>query len=652
LLFTFYDFLLPKRRRKTNKKMTDLARPIAVGHEAELRVPIQIDNSFIARERRGWEEFNEQSALTGNQQQRSFVPVQKSDMAAIEKMWDAVHLFRSVEQMHRDELIRGGLQIQVGKNTPVHFASDSFAGKVLLEWGIEVMIELWKRGFALVTAVPQRPEMRFTNKWRQTNGEGDDDSSSSDEDEDQPPAKRQKTGSGDQRKKKGKKKNAKESTNKANAFDLEMEPRVLPAVDYDIFYRRSMYGENQWEVRRPAEFDMETSGGSVTQGRHMKGVYIISVSPPNPRTGEIRSKLASLWRDYQRIEQKWTNASRAETSRSQYHIFTEQQKQAGQVAPQSIITSRIEGVSMPPEDCKNGPEGFSSGLHPSPNDMSISMFQALQPDEFIEYMNRIQQIRHAHQFPGPRFDLGGERKLVNPSMPEPPTEFIKQILAWKTEVLETFAIPSSMVLAEATNGKVAHNENAKDLWHEHMASVKQDILGPMTDMYRLLTAAQRDALVVKLGAQQRAKGKLHPNTKKLDKMTRIQLSLPGIPPPAVIENLYEKGRLKYKPYISYTAAYYNMPIEHFEEEPTLSVMELLTGGKSSMQESDQELKTQMQDKQAKADLRQAQFAAGAQKSLAQEKGKQDRLKLKETAKSAEGSSGAKSKPKTKKKKAK
>ena len=621
--------------------MTDLARPVAVGHEAELRVPIRIDRSFIDRERRGWEEFNWQNS-SGNQSQRPFVNVQKDGIAAVNRMWRDVHLCRVIEQMHRDELIRGGLQIQIGKSPSVHFGSDSFAGKILLEWGIGVMIELWKQGFALVTAVPQRPEMQFTNKWRQTNDTTADDG----DDDELPPAKRQKTNET----KKKKKTEKEEETDPAHAFDLEMEPRILPAAEYDVFYRRSLYGENQWEVRRPAEFDMETDGGNVTQGRHMEGVYVISVSPPDPATGAIQSKMSSLWKDYMRIEQLWSYTLRAEASKSQYHIFTEQQKQAGQVAPQSMMASRIEGVSMPPEDCKVGPDGFSSGLHPSSNDTSMSMFQALQPDEFLDYMNKVQQVRHAHQFPGPRFDLGSDRKLVNPNKPEAPDEFTKRILGWKTNVLEVFGVPSSMVLAEATNGKVAHNENAKELWHEHMASVKQDILGPMTDMYRLLTAAQRDNMVVKLAAKQRAKGNLHLDAKKLNKMTRVQLSLPGIPPPVVIENLLEKGRLKYYAYISYTAAYYNMPKEHFEKKPKLSAMELLTGGKSSMQESDQELKTQMQDKQSKADLRQAQFAAGAQKSLAQEKGKQDRLKLKESGGSSSSNSSSSGTKKAKAKK--
>jgi hypothetical protein len=85
--------------------------------------------------------------------------------------------------------------------------------------------------------------------------------------------------------------------------------------------------------------------------------------------------------------------------------------------------------------------------------------------------------------------------------------------------------------------------------------------------------------------------------------TSIQVSIPGRPSEETYKELYREGSLKRDAYIRYQSGMHHIPLESFETEPTLSLLDILTTGKESIErikaEKKQEQKKPLKKKKKK-----------------------------------------------------
>ncbi len=131
-----------------------------------------------------------------------------------------------------------------------------------------------------------------------------------------------------------------------------------------------------------------------------------------------------------------------------------------------------------------------------------------------------------------------------------------------------------MIQTESSHGKVVLNDNAKQLFDLHMASLKQQLL-PV--LHILLRHIYRKQLALRTLIRTPLRAKV--TRKDLEDSTRIVITMPGIPPMEQLDAMYLSGILTYEYYIACKASIYGMPIEAFEKKPKLSVRDHLDSGK-------------------------------------------------------------------------
>jgi hypothetical protein len=166
---------------------------------------------------------------------------------------------------------------------------------------------------------------------------------------------------------------------------------------------------------------------------------------------------------------------------------------------------------------------------------------------------------------GERYDLPKGRKYVKASIPEAPPDALPGELHLQQVVFMLFTLPPSVIQAESTRGRLTRDTSAENLLSQHRMQMRRQGIQLITEYFFILWAQTfRDHRIVNAGLGEPL---------NLAAAMRFTITMPGIPPPEVVDQLYHDGFLKYEALINYKEASYSIPKEFFHRTPQLTLKE-------------------------------------------------------------------------------
>ena len=344
---------------------------------------------------------------------------------------------------------------------------------------------------------------------------------------------------------------------------------LLPMTTLEVLRKYNpINGLSNWVVLRRFQNGMEQDPVKRIIPKVM--VFHHPTQGPNPTTGRLQSRFYSLLTDFREVLHMRTNSGIAETHRAAPMIVTEH-------APHTK-DPHVNGTipyfhNRPPCASSNNPNRSLTSADRVR--ARLSQLQSVMTNEHHQVLgSHLSALANELLGDSDRVDLPEERKLTRQLAAEPPTEMVKRRLLFQEHLFEIFGVPPAMLQTESANGKVVLNSNAVRMYEEHIAGMKQQLIPILQRILRRIFGLRLAAravlskpLDVKLTREQ------------VKSATRIQVSLPGIPPINTLSELYQQGILKYDYYKKYLASIYQMPVEAFEAFPKLSQRDLLDSGK-------------------------------------------------------------------------
>jgi hypothetical protein len=358
-------------------------------------------------------------------------------------------------------------------------------------------------------------------------------------------------------------------------------PRVLNLLDgIEIRHRVNIYNEQLFA------FYQRATNGLFTDIMPIPNVYVFCYTPPTIN-GHIISSVNSLLPHVKHLSRMTVYSQIAESRRCNPPVLTE-----------TVERKTIADVDIDPV----------SRIQVSPADeRRLSMLDKLarhantigvhSPGVLMDKMDTILSSLNGIGI-GPIHELEAGKRYVNSQLAEGPANIDKLRVMNQQLCMMEFGIPPAMMQAESTHGKIGHNADARKTFDGHINMVKDRITGYIADMYHIMWDKQtmRNVIVGK------------PITEPLSdeevvSSTSIQVSIPGRPSEETYKELYREGSLKRDAYIRYQSGMHHIPLESFETEPTLSLLDILTTGKESIErikaEKKQEQKKPLKKKKKK-----------------------------------------------------
>jgi hypothetical protein len=130
-----------------------------------------------------------------------------------------------------------------------------------------------------------------------------------------------------------------------------------------------------------------------------------------------------------------------------------------------------------------------------------------------------------------------------------------------------FGVPRSLFSRYSGSNRGGEDAN-RLVFLESSRSLKNALLPILTTTFAAIYAAdfRDDSLVVALSD--------NIDLNDAVAVTQVSWILPGVPPPAVVSELWREGTLKREAYVNFLSHLYGMPISAFEPSPKLSIKEL------------------------------------------------------------------------------
>jgi hypothetical protein len=391
-----------------------------------------------------------------------------------------------------------------------------------------------------------------------------------------------------------------------NAFDVG-EVKPLPFCDMMTFYAVNAIGDPMWAFFDKPRADMTSLSGNQFAG-HMVGerkmnVYVTTWSAPT-KEGGIRSIVASLIKGQGFVDDLKTDTSVA-ASRMARPFFVTSWKDIDQdvaanynVVP-NLATSKGDAAKH------QGAEILAGSVQ-----VVIQARGQLGNKGAEETVARVAgAIRGANgSEQGPMVSLDPGQQLESQTIPQQPKETIQHILLNQQTILTRFGVPPSMIQAESARGRLASgsDQNAALIFRNSQMALKQDFVKLIKHTYNVIHAHSKIQMYLMHQPLTR-----HVTKTEVDRAisSSVKIVIPGMPPEDVIDKLYRQGELKYSAKRRYTSTMHAIPLDDLNEEPTISLEDLITDCKYSMQseglESQEKLQKQgfkEQEKMQEADI--------------------------------------------------
>jgi hypothetical protein len=119
--------------------------------------------------------------------------------------------------------------------------------------------------------------------------------------------------------------------------------------------------------------------------------------------------------------------------------------------------------------------------------------------------------------------------------------------------------------------------NAQAVYNNHLRNLKQQMLTFANLCYKIIHSFEyAEQFLVRTPLTKQV------TEEDVEQDSTVEITMPGIPPENVLQELYQQGILKYDAYKKYISSNYSIPLEHLEAKAKLSVLDLLNGGKEKL----------------------------------------------------------------------
>lgn len=119
--------------------------------------------------------------------------------------------------------------------------------------------------------------------------------------------------------------------------------------------------------------------------------------------------------------------------------------------------------------------------------------------------------------------------------------------------------------------------NAQAVYNNHLRNLKQQMLTFANLCYKIIHSFEyAEQFLVRTPLTEQV------TEEDVEQNSTVEITMPGIPPENILQELYQQGILKYDAYKKYISSNYSIPMEHLEAKAKLSVLDLLNGGKEKL----------------------------------------------------------------------
>jgi len=456
-----------------------------------------------------------------------YVRISQADAFKAQQMFDNIPMLQIVEEINTESFRRGGMTIQIGPGTGKPLKpSDASGSETWMNLALQAKHSKQLFGFAVVTFAPVIQDLLAFFE------------------------------SGD------------------NPLKiLKVVPCILDPLQVDIYHYENLLREHNWIVRQKPNMGPGSDGSLLGPIIPLTFVFTDPNFGPRP-DGSLRSKVLALRDAYDELCQFKLFALRAEERRSAPSLVTERVQHPKDPTVNGLIPNldSMDCAGDRKHDQISAADRFADRLVRISNVFSPEQHNAIVK----EYLAQ-SAIRGSIMMDDERVDLPAERKLARQVLAEAPSELKEKEIRFDQLVLQQFGIPPAMIQPESAHGKMVSNENAMEIYRQHLAAMKHELLTPILFMVRQIHQS-----VVREAYLNRHGGKQGLTYEKFYSDTKITVALHGLPPEDKLDQFYQQGLLRYDAYIQTLSGIHGIPLDYFEKEPAISREDLLTSGKASI----------------------------------------------------------------------
>jgi hypothetical protein len=341
-------------------------------------------------------------------------------------------------------------------------------------------------------------------------------------------------------------------------------PCVLNLLDgIEVRHRVNKFSEQLFAFyQQPA-----ASTGLGPSSLPLPNVYVFCLTPPG-MGGEIRSNVAALMPTILHLE------------RMQQFDLLAHQKRSNPVVMTEHVDYPWKADALPPEPSRYPvatPKEERSLILLDRIARHANAFGVASPSTLLDKADAVLALLSSSTG-APVHDLEYGRKYVAPQLAEPPVDIDRLRLSYQQLVMMQWGMPPGVYQPESTHGKIGQSETAKKIFDENIRTIKDRVGGYIADMYHIIwdrIHMERKILSTSIDESL--------TDHKLFASTHVEVSIPGRPSEEVFLRLHREGSLKWKYYRQLQSSIHCIPLDAFEEEQKLSLLDLLTEGGESIE---------------------------------------------------------------------
>lgn len=372
------------------------------------------------------------------------------------------------------------------------------------------------------------------------------------------------------------------------------EPRVVN-LESDILGFVHVNGINEPMYAFFRNTDMATAIERGTRfagqwvGEPVEYTFVTTWNSPGPM-GDLRSLVSTIEASSEFTADYRKAALRAELKRADPAMITEILPDKPD-AHSTVTRGKMSGQNRIQTDTRNRISEAMESLMDARRELGQERFEAM----YADVKARVSILMGSD---AGRVDLPSGRKLAKQVMPEGPKDLIGVTLLHQQLLFTLFGIPPSFIQTESARGRISGGDdsNAASVFRNNQKQLKLQLVQLCSQAFNTIhnTRRIRDYLLSK---------PLTVRVRDEDVATRInraKITIPGTPPEDYLNQLYKEGFLKYSAYRRAICTMHAFPEEDLNEEPAITLIDLITNGQQTLMELQMKHDAKMQKDQLEA----------------------------------------------------
>lgn len=377
-----------------------------------------------------------------------------------------------------------------------------------------------------------------------------------------------------------------------NSIDVG-EGRVLPFSDMMSWFCRNGAGEPMFAFfRKPDSDDLEGVNsyrfmGNMV-GEPIRNVYVTTWEAPD-KDGDFNSIVASLSPETKLVKDFRDDASIA-NARLARPLFVSSHY------PNKYDTKSLSGIGLTTDYMP----GLRFDAEGEKRQAALAAYLALHREFGTAQAERIIAVESAQKRAvtgneeGKKVILDPGQQLESQVLAQAPKDLIPVTMMHQQVVLTSFGVPPSFILSESARGKMASGDdsNAAMMFNNNQMKLKQQICQFLKQVFGVIHTPWK--LKIWLMNQPMDINITEEQAERAVNST-VSVVLPGTPPIEFLKQLRKEGMLTYTALRKYVSRMHNIPLADLNEECELSLIDVITEGKESLQAAGLEAQKEMQD---------------------------------------------------------